>query len=87
LILTNSGGVPHPTFVQANSTHLKTYQMTTTKSKIALVTGGSRGLGKDMALKLAERGLDVIITYNSQVRILAARILGIVRRGKNRLAL
>lgn len=44
-----------------------TDQMTTTKSKIALVTGGSRGLGKDMALKLAERGLDVIITYNSQV--------------------
>jgi NAD(P)-dependent dehydrogenase (short-subunit alcohol dehydrogenase family) len=36
------------------------------KNKIALVTGGSRGLGKDMALKLAEKGLDVIITYNSK---------------------
>ena len=36
------------------------------KNKIALVTGGSRGLGKDMALRLAEKGLDVIITYNSQ---------------------
>lgn len=36
------------------------------KSKIALVTGGSRGLGKDMALKLAAKGLDVIITYNSK---------------------
>ncbi len=35
------------------------------KSKIALVTGGSRGLGKDMALQLAKKGLDVIITYNS----------------------
>jgi NAD(P)-dependent dehydrogenase (short-subunit alcohol dehydrogenase family) len=35
------------------------------KKKIALVTGGSRGLGKDMALTLASRGLDVIITYNS----------------------
>lgn len=34
-------------------------------TKIALVTGGSRGLGKDMALRLAEKGLDVIITYNS----------------------
>jgi NAD(P)-dependent dehydrogenase (short-subunit alcohol dehydrogenase family) len=34
-------------------------------TKIALVTGGSRGLGKDMALTLASRGLDVIITYNS----------------------
>ena len=35
------------------------------ESKIALVTGGSRGLGKDMALQLAKKGLDVIITYNS----------------------
>ncbi|AMP97936.1 Short-chain dehydrogenase [Pedobacter cryoconitis] len=31
--------------------------------KIALVTGGSRGLGKNMALKLAKKGIDVIITY------------------------
>ncbi|HEX7642178.1 MAG TPA: SDR family oxidoreductase [Burkholderiaceae bacterium] len=30
---------------------------------IALVTGGSRGLGKDMALNLAKTGLDVIVTY------------------------
>jgi NAD(P)-dependent dehydrogenase (short-subunit alcohol dehydrogenase family) len=35
-------------------------------NKIALVTGGSRGLGKDMALKLAARGHHVIITYQSQ---------------------
>src|SRR5450631_1809636 len=35
--------------------------------KIALVTGGSRGLGKDMALSLAEKGLDVIITYNTRI--------------------
>jgi NAD(P)-dependent dehydrogenase (short-subunit alcohol dehydrogenase family) len=31
--------------------------------KIVLVTGGSRGLGKDMALSIAKRGMDVIITY------------------------
>lgn len=35
-------------------------------NKIALVTGGSRGLGKNMALRLAEKGHDVIITYNTQ---------------------
>jgi NAD(P)-dependent dehydrogenase (short-subunit alcohol dehydrogenase family) len=37
-----------------------------TQTKIALVTGGSRGLGKNMALSLAKKGLDVIITYNSK---------------------
>ena len=36
-----------------------------TKSKIALITGGSRGLGKNMALAIAKNGLDVVITYNN----------------------
>jgi NAD(P)-dependent dehydrogenase (short-subunit alcohol dehydrogenase family) len=36
-----------------------------THNKIALVTGGSRGLGRDMVLSIAKRGLDVIITYNN----------------------
>lgn len=35
-------------------------------NKIALVTGGSRGLGKNMALSLAQKGLDIILTYNSK---------------------
>jgi NAD(P)-dependent dehydrogenase (short-subunit alcohol dehydrogenase family) len=34
--------------------------------KIALITGGSRGLGKSTALKLAEQGVDVILTYHSK---------------------
>lgn len=34
--------------------------------KIAFVTGGSRGLGKEMALRLAENGSDVILTFNSK---------------------
>lgn len=33
--------------------------------KIAIVTGGSRGLGRNAALKLAARGVDVILTYRS----------------------
>lgn len=36
-----------------------------TRTKIALVTGGSRGLGKNMVLRLAEKGNDIILTYNS----------------------
>jgi NAD(P)-dependent dehydrogenase (short-subunit alcohol dehydrogenase family) len=32
---------------------------------IALITGGSRGLGRNTAIKLAERGVDVILTYRS----------------------
>lgn len=40
--------------------------MTTHSNKIALVTGASRGLGKDMALQLAQKGFDIIITYHSK---------------------
>jgi NAD(P)-dependent dehydrogenase (short-subunit alcohol dehydrogenase family) len=35
------------------------------QTKIALVTGGSRGLGKNMAIKIATKGIDVILTYRS----------------------
>lgn len=35
-------------------------------NKIALVTGGSRGLGKNMALSLAKKGINVILTYHSK---------------------
>jgi NAD(P)-dependent dehydrogenase (short-subunit alcohol dehydrogenase family) len=34
-------------------------------SKLAIITGGSRGLGKSAALTLARQGVDVIITYHS----------------------
>lgn len=33
--------------------------------RIALVTGGSRGLGKNAALKLAAKGTDILLTYHS----------------------
>ncbi len=32
--------------------------------RIALVTGGSRGLGKNAALKLADKGVGILLTWN-----------------------
>lgn len=37
-----------------------------TQNKIVLITGGSRGLGKNAAIHLAKKGLDVILTYQSK---------------------
>lgn len=34
--------------------------------KIALVTGGSRGLGKNTAIALSRKGIDVIVTYHTR---------------------
>jgi NAD(P)-dependent dehydrogenase (short-subunit alcohol dehydrogenase family) len=36
------------------------------QNKIALVTGGSRGLGRNIALALAAQGTDIILTYRQQ---------------------
>lgn len=38
---------------------------TNQQSKIVLVTGGSRGIGKSIALNAATRNIGVILTYNS----------------------
>ena len=33
------------------------------KNRIALVTGGSRGIGKGIAMELAKNGVSVVVTY------------------------
>src|SRR3984957_14958075 len=38
---------------------------TTASNKIAIVTGGSRGLGRSTVLSLAQRGVDSIFTFHS----------------------
>lgn len=56
-------------------------------SKIALVTGGSRGLGKNMALKLAEKGIGVILTYNSKKEEALEVVAEIEKAGQKAVAL
>ncbi len=58
-----------------------------TNTKIGLVTGGSRGLGKDMALRLAEKGNDVVITYQSQKEAAEAVVAQITATGRKAVAL
>ncbi|OON69986.1 SDR family NAD(P)-dependent oxidoreductase [Hymenobacter sp. CRA2] len=56
-------------------------------SNIALLTGGSRGLGKDMALKLAQQGIDVILTYRTQQAEAQAVVADIEALGRRAVAL
>jgi NAD(P)-dependent dehydrogenase (short-subunit alcohol dehydrogenase family) len=44
--------------------------------KVALVTGGSRGLGRNTVLSLAQRGVDCIFTYHSH-RAEAEKVVGL----------
>lgn len=57
-----------------------------TKTNIALVTGGSRGLGKNAAIKIAQKGLDVIITYRSNKEEADAVVSEIKAMGQNAVA-
>lgn len=50
-----------------NSANFTKKIMTNDKVRIALVTGSSRGLGKNTALALAKKGVGVIVTYNSSL--------------------
>ncbi len=54
-------------------------------TKIAIVTGASRGLGKNTALKLAEHGHDVILTYlsgNAAAEDVAQQIVAMGRKAR-----
>lgn len=54
---------------------------------IALVTGGSRGLGKSMCLHLAGKGHDLILTYNKQQAEAEQVVAEIERNGRKAVAL
>ncbi|EPG5002747.1 TPA: SDR family oxidoreductase [Klebsiella oxytoca] len=55
--------------------------------RIALVTGGSRGLGKNAALKLAEKGTDIILTWHSNPQAALDVVAEIEKKGVKAAAL
>lgn len=62
---------------------------TTVKSttKIALITGASRGLGRNTAISLARKGVDLIITYHSNRTEAASCVSEIQGLGRKAVAL
>src|ERR1700750_1404281 len=56
-------------------------------TKIALVTGGSRGLGRDMAISIAKKGLDVIVTYRGNEEMALDAVKEIEALGRQAAAL
>ena len=60
---------------------------TSQSNKIAIVTGGSRGLGRSTVLSLARRGVDSIFTYHAN-RAEAEKVVGLVAEaGRKAIAL
>ena len=57
------------------------------KTKIAVVTGGSRGIGKDIALSLARKGTDVVLTYFTKKEEAEKVVAEIVLMGRKSVAL
>ena len=55
--------------------------------RIALVTGGSRGLGRSTALALARRGVDVLVAYHSNREQADSAVAEIAAEGRNAAAL
>lgn len=56
-------------------------------TKIALVTGGSRGLGRNTALAIARRGADLVLTYQSRAEDAQAVVSEIRALGRKAVAL
>ncbi|MGR0189197.1 SDR family NAD(P)-dependent oxidoreductase, partial [Azospirillum aestuarii] len=61
--------------------------MTTTATKITLVTGASRGLGRNTALSIARHGGDVVVTYHSRSDEAQAVVAEIQALGRKAVAL
>jgi len=54
--------------------------------KIALITGASRGLGRNTAMNLARNGTDVILPYHSNQKEAESAVAEIVALGRKAVA-
>src|SRR5437870_1877703 len=57
------------------------------EGKIALITGGSRGIGAAVALRLAAEGANVAITYAKDAKAASAVVKAIERAGQKAIAI
>lgn len=55
--------------------------------KVALVTGGSRGIGRAIAIALAEAGADVIVNYKENSSAAEEVVAAIANRGRRAIAI
>ncbi|MFQ5610644.1 MAG: enoyl-[acyl-carrier-protein] reductase FabL [Anaerolineae bacterium] len=55
--------------------------------KVALVTGGSRGIGRGIALELARRGADVVVNYARKQRAAEGVVAEVEKLGRRGLAI
>lgn len=58
-----------------------------TTQRIALITGGNRGLGRASAIALARSGVDIVLTYRSNAQEAADVVDSITALGRSALAL
>ena len=78
---------PRRIFPGHENQYYSKFPMNELKDKIALITGGSRGLGCNTVLSLARRGVDSILTYNSN-QAEAEKVVSLVAKaGRKAIAL
>ena len=60
--------------------------MTMTEGRVALVTGGSRGIGRACALALAAAGCDIAVNYRKDTEAADETVRAIEARGRRAVA-